>query len=104
MSIISSCYTCYKNNGYVGLDAIKPDRLLVKEFNQKITHSTAGAYTDQAGNDEAVIDDEFADVCGAGAVKTDAGQVTCVCRQDEVAVAGGEEGDHHQGIYAEADP
>ena len=50
-----------------------------------------------------MVDDEFADASGAGAVETDAGQIAGIGRQDEVAVAGGDEGQHHQGIYTEAD-
>ena len=61
------------------------------ELAEHPAHSRGGENTDQAREDEGVVDHEAADVGRAGAVKLKSRQVGRIRRQNVVAVASGRE-------------
>lgn len=69
-----------------------------------ITYAAAGADTDKSWYHEAVIQDVLAYARSTGTVKTDAGQIGRVRRQEKVAVAGRDKGqdDHRINTYPQS--
>ncbi|NLH46743.1 MAG: hypothetical protein GX451_11570, partial [Acholeplasmataceae bacterium] len=46
--------------------------LLIEKINQHVSCEAGRAYTNKTREQETVVDDELADVCGTGTVKADA--------------------------------
>lgn len=57
--------------------------------------------TGQPRQHEAVVQDKLPDSCRTGTVKTDARQIRRIGRQEEVAIAGWDERQHHDRIHAQ---
>ena len=66
-----------------------------------IRNAGTGEDTEKTRDHEAVVQDVLADARRAGTVKADAGQVGRVGRQEEVAVAGRDEGHDQHRIHAD---
>ena len=66
------------------------------------SHAAARRYADQAGDHEAVVEDIFADARRTGPVEADAGEVGGVRGQEEIAIAGRDEGHDEHRIHADA--
>ena len=62
-------------------------------------HAAASCYTDKARNHKAVIQDVLADTGSTGTVEANAGQIGRISRQEEVTIAGRDEGHNHHRVH-----
>ena len=69
---------------------------LIQAFYDDCPHAYCHEGGDESRQLEGVVDDVFAYMCGAGAIKANGSHLGGVVRQEEVAVDGGEEYKHHR--------
>lgn len=90
-----------KKRRHTGVSLFHFDRPLVKDMCNDIADHAAREDTEQARDHEAVVQDIFTDMRRAGTVEVDAGEVRRIRRQEEITVAGRDEGQDDDWIYAD---